>query len=117
MSDRIVLRGMRAFGRHGHLPAEREHVQPFDVDVELETDTRRAAESDDLIHSIDYRLVAREVRRVVEEESFCLLETLAQTIADRMLGLGATAVRVKVGKPAVALMLGAGEVAVSIERG
>src|SRR3990170_9132950 len=102
MSDKIYVRGVRASGRHG-LPEEREPPQPFDVDVELSADLSGAIASDDLARTIDYALVAREARRVVEEESFTLLESLAEAIAQRVLALGARKVKVRVSKPRAAL--------------
>src|SRR5216684_1288819 len=36
--DRIVLQGMSFSGRHGVRPAEREHAQDFEVDIDMEAD-------------------------------------------------------------------------------
>src|SRR5260370_17610563 len=36
--DRIVLEGMSFSGRHGVRPAEREHAQDFEVDIDMEAD-------------------------------------------------------------------------------
>lgn len=81
-SDRVALRGLRARGRHGCLPAERELGQEFVVDVELGLDTRAAAAGDDLSRTVDYGVLARRLVAVVEGEPVNLLETLAQRLAD-----------------------------------
>jgi dihydroneopterin aldolase len=85
--DRLVLRGMAFTGRHGARPAERELPSRFRVDVELEADLRQAGASDDLRDTIDYTQAHALVRQVVEGEPVNLLETLAERIASRLLGL------------------------------
>ncbi len=57
--DRIELRGLRALGTHGVLPEEQERPQPFEVDLDLEVDLRRAGRSDDLADTVDYGAVQR----------------------------------------------------------
>lgn len=113
--DRIEVRGVRAHGRHG-FEHELHHAQPFVVDADLEVDTMSAVAADDLEKTVDYALVIQEVRRVVEQESFSLVESLADAIAQRLLAFGASSVRVRVSKPQAALSLGVGEVAVTVER-
>jgi len=110
---RIELRGVRAHGRHG-FEHELHHAQPFVVDADLEP--RAWPADDDLDQTIDYALAVQEVRRVVEQESFSLIESLADAIASRLLAFGASRVRVRVSKPAAALALDVGEVAVTVER-
>jgi dihydroneopterin aldolase len=116
VSDRIVVRGVLASGRHG-FAHELHHPQPFVVDVELRRDLAEAARTDDLERTIDYSLVVQEVRRTVEQESFALIEALAQAVAERLLSFGAASVLVRVSKPAAALALGVDEVAVELQRG
>jgi dihydroneopterin aldolase len=98
-SDRIMLRGIRAYGYHGVLAEERENGQMFGVDVELVTDVSEAAASDDLEATVDYASVAREVVRVVEGDPCNLIETVAVRIADALLVGRVTEVCVTVHKP------------------
>jgi dihydroneopterin aldolase len=79
--DRIELRGLRALGTHGVLPEERERAQPFEVDIDLEVDLRRAGRSDDLADTIDYGAVAHAVAAAVGGPRLDLLESLAERIA------------------------------------
>jgi dihydroneopterin aldolase len=98
--DRITLRGMHFLARHGVTLEERLEPQPFDVDVELETDLSTSAASDDLADTIDYSEVFALVGRVVEGESHRLIEALAGAIADAVLATTtADAVTVRVRKP------------------
>jgi dihydroneopterin aldolase len=103
--DRIELRGMRFYGHHGTLPAERELGQPFVVDVELWCDLRAAGLADDLAQTVDYNAVYRQVRAVVEGPSLGLTEAVAERIAGAILAEHGRveAVRVRVAKPQVRL--------------
>lgn len=104
MSDRIVLANMRFTARHGVHEWEHREAQPFEVDVELHRDLRRAGIGDDLDATIDYGPVYATVQRIVEGTSLQLLEALATTIADALLAdLDVTEVVVRVRKPAVRL--------------
>jgi dihydroneopterin aldolase len=80
--DRILIAGLRELGIHGVLPEERLRPQPFEVDVELHVDLAKAGSSDDLADTVDYAAVCDAVSRVVAQESYQLLERLAQRIAD-----------------------------------
>jgi dihydroneopterin aldolase len=99
--DRITLRGMRFLGRHGVTLEERMEPQPFEVDVTLWADLAAAARSDELAETVDYAGVFPEVARIVEDTSFRLIESLAQSIADATLLAQprATRVEVRVRKP------------------
>lgn len=80
--DRLVLRGLRARGHHGVLPAERVDGQEFVVDVDLGVDTRGAAASDALADTVDYAVLAAALRDALVNEPVDLIETLAQRLAD-----------------------------------
>jgi dihydroneopterin aldolase len=107
MTDRIVLQGMLFEGRHGVLSEEKATPQLFEVDVELYLDLRPAGESDDLSRTVDYREAFEIARSVVEGPTRELIETLAESIAARLLGsfgrVGVGEVVVRVRKPAVLL--------------
>jgi dihydroneopterin aldolase len=104
MSDRIVLAGMVFLARHGVNDREKLEEQRFEVDVELVVDIRPAAASDELARTIDYRGVYAATRRVVEETSLELIESLADAIATEILAAtAAEEVVVRVRKPDVDL--------------
>jgi dihydroneopterin aldolase/2-amino-4-hydroxy-6-hydroxymethyldihydropteridine diphosphokinase len=115
--DRIELRGVRARGRHGVLPAERELGQVFVVDVVLELDLAPAARSDDLTGTVHYGLLAEAVAALVAGEPHALLETLADRIAQRCLENPlVAAAEVTVHKPAAPIPVPFGDVAVAVRR-
>lgn len=115
--DRVALRGLRGFGRHGVLPSERATGQPFLVDVELGLDTRRAAKSDDLTDTVDYAGLADRVVALVEGEPVNLIETLAERIAAMCLEDAAVEqVQVTVHKPEAPVSVAFEDVSVTIMR-
>jgi dihydroneopterin aldolase len=84
-TGRIRLEGLEAYGHHGDLPAERELGGHFWVDVDVATDTRRAARSDKLEDTVNYVTVEALVRKIVEGRRYKLLETLAERLAEAVL--------------------------------
>jgi 7,8-dihydroneopterin aldolase/epimerase/oxygenase len=117
VTDRLALRGLRARGRHGVLPAERASGQDFVVDVELRFDTAAAAAADDLAATVDYGTLAAAVTAVVGGEPVDLIETLAQRVADRCLAEPLVEeVEVTVHKPQAPLTVPFDDVTVTITR-
>jgi len=105
MTDRIVLAGMVFLARHGVNEWEKVEEQRFEVDVELGVDTQAAAATDDLAKTIDYRGVYEATRRVVEDTTVELIESLAEAVAREILAAnaGVEEVIVRVRKPDVDL--------------
>ena len=76
----------------------------------------RSAASDSVDDTLNYKLVAKRLQQFVGDSSFQLVETLAEKIAEVVLGEFDVAwVRVKVNKPGA--IRGARDVGVVIERG
>jgi 7,8-dihydroneopterin aldolase/epimerase/oxygenase len=117
VTDRIVLTGLRAFGRHGVYEYERAQGQNFTVDVSLELDLGPAARSDDVRDTVHYGELADRVVNIVAGEPVNLIETLAERIA--VAGLAderVRAVTVTVHKPQAPIAHEFGDVAVTIRR-
>lgn len=116
-TDAIEIRGLRVFAHHGVHAEEQRDGQPFLVDVVLETDTRIAARTDSLSDAIDYAALIDRIAERVRSSQFDLLEALAAHIADDLLTVGGVSlVRVRIGKPEVALGEEVEEVAVRVVR-
>jgi 7,8-dihydroneopterin aldolase/epimerase/oxygenase len=81
----IRLEGLSVFGHHGARPYEKEAGQRLEVDLELNPLDDRAETSDKLADAVDYDMLYRTVREVVEDKSFHLLEALAATVATTIL--------------------------------
>ncbi len=86
MNERIAIRGIRAYGKHGALPDERLHPQLFVIDVEAELDLSRARASDELADTVDYAALQTSVVAIVRERSYALLERLADELTAMLLG-------------------------------
>lgn len=78
--DVIALTGVRAYGRHGASPGERDAEQPFDLEIRVELDLSTAAHSDDLRDTLDYAELHQRVVGIVQSTSYVLLERLAAEI-------------------------------------
>lgn len=117
MTDRIRLTGLRARGCHGVFDFERAQGQEFVVDITLEVDTRRAADTDDLADTVDYGELAERAVAVISGEPASLLETVAERLAAVCLsGPGVRAAEVTVHKPQAPIRHEFADVAVTIRR-
>lgn len=83
--DAITLRGVRAYGRHGSNPGERDRRQPIDVDVTAELDLQAAQCTDDLAQTVDYSALHARIVRIVSTTSYALLERLGGDLLDAIL--------------------------------
>jgi dihydroneopterin aldolase len=83
--DRIIAKGLRFAGCHGVLAREKSQPQQFLVDVEIIKDLKKAAIYDSVAFTVNYQEVFQEVKRIVEKETFNLIETLADAIAEQIL--------------------------------
>jgi dihydroneopterin aldolase len=100
--DRIIIRGIRAYGKHGMNPGERDEVQPFDIEAELELDLSRARRSDVLADTVDYAALHTRIVAIVQETSFALLERLGEEILREIRSDERIyAARVAIGKPGI----------------
>jgi dihydroneopterin aldolase len=112
----IRLEGLSVFGHHGASLAERKAGTRLDVDVLLDIDTARAEASDQLSDTVSYDVIEALVRKVVEAESFRLLEALAARVAETCLRkCHATRATVRLTKRNLAWPTG-GQVSVEISR-
>lgn len=115
--DVITLTGVRAYGYHGVFEHEKREGQEFSADVALHVDTRAAAASDDVAHTVDYGAVAEAVTAVITGEPLDLIETLCQRIADAVLAFDLVrAVQVTVHKPHAPITVPFADVTVTIRR-
>lgn len=116
LADRIFFEDLRVRAIIGVNDNERTTRQDVLVGVELWTDIRAAAKSDDFADAVDYRALKKKIMAFVETSSFHLVETLAERIAQLCLDdARIERVRVRVEKPGALRF--ARTVGVEIERG
>lgn len=115
VGDRIFLRGLQVECIIGFIEWERRIKQTIVLDIELPTDCSRAAETDDVTNTVDYKRVAKRLIAFVEASDFKLVETLAHKAAMIVLEeFSLPWVRISVNKPGA--IRGSRDVGVSIER-
>ncbi len=95
----VEIHGLEVVGRHGVGEEERRDGQTFLFDVELEV---AEPPEDSIDATVDYRIVRDLIRRLSEERSYRLIESLAAAVADALVAeLPLQSVRVRVRKPGV----------------
>lgn len=114
--DIIYLHDLRIETVIGIYDWERRVKQTVILDVELGADIRRAAESDRVADTINYKAVAKRLLAFVGDSQFELVETLAERVAAVIMEeFGVPWVRVRVNKQGA--VRGVRDVGVVIERG
>ena len=114
--DIIFLHDLRIETVIGLWEWERKIRQTVAIDLEMSADIRKAAATDSVDDTLNYKLVAKRLQQYVGESSFQLVETLAEKIAGIVIDEFDVAwVRVRVNKPGA--IRGARDVGVIIERG
>ena len=98
--DRIFLRGLTTECIIGFIDWERRTPQTVAIDLEFPCDCERAARTDSVTATVDYKQVAKRVLAFVPETKFDLVETLAHRLALLLLAEFAFEwVRVTINKP------------------
>jgi dihydroneopterin aldolase len=114
--DIIYLHGIKVECVIGVWAWERQIKQLISIDLDMATDIRRAAASDDLADTLNYKAIAKRVQSYVGNSRFQLVETLAEKTADLLMTeFGIPWCRVRVNKGGA--VRGARDVGVVIERG
>lgn len=114
--DIIFIRDLRIETVIGVYGWERQIKQTVCIDLEMGTDIRKAAGSDDIAHTLDYKAVAKRLVQFVGASSFLLVETLAERAAEVVLSEFAVPwLRLTLSKPSA--VRGSREVGIIIERG
>jgi len=114
-TDTIFLHDLRIETIVGIWEWERKIRQTVSIDLEMGADIRRAAASDDIEDTLNYKKVAKRVQQFVAESEFQLVETMAEKIAGVILAeFDVPWVQVRVNKPGA--IKGSRDVGVLIRR-
>ncbi len=79
--DIIFLNGLEIDTVIGIYDWEREIKQTIVLDIEMACDICKAAETDDIAHTLDYKAVSERVVEFVEQSEFYLVERLIEEVA------------------------------------
>ena len=114
--DKIFLSGLKIDTVIGIWEWERKIRQTVIIDLEMSADIVKAAATDRVEDTLNYKLVAKRIRSFVADSSFQLVETLAERVAGIVRDEFAVQwVKVRVNKPAA--IRGSRDVGILIERG
>ncbi len=116
--DTISIRDIEVFAYHGVMKEENALGQKFLITVKLYFSAREAGITDELDKSVDYARVCRDIKEFAENNTFKLIETLAEGIA-RLILSGydiIDEVEVEVKKPWAPVQIPVDTVSVSIRR-
>ncbi|MEM8885827.1 MAG: dihydroneopterin aldolase [Planctomycetota bacterium] len=99
--DRIWIRGLTCRTYIGVEDWEQRERQEVRIDIEIETRTGPAGETDHIDDTVNYRTVSKRTLALVEENRFALVEKLAEQVCGMILREfpGADAVTLTVAKP------------------
>lgn len=98
--DTIFLHDLKVETVVGIWDWERRIRQTVGIDLEMGADIRRAAATDNIEDTLNYKAVAKRVQQFVGDSSYQLVETLAENIAAIVLDeFDVPWVQVRVNKP------------------
>jgi FolB domain-containing protein len=98
--DKIIIKDLAVRGIIGINDWERQKPQEILINITVFTDTRRAAESDNLADCVDYRALAKKIQVHAETAARHTVEALAEDLAGICLGVeGVEKAIVRVEKP------------------
>lgn len=83
--DKINIRNLEVFGRHGVFPEENRLGQKFIINATLYVPTREAGLKDDLTKSVHYGEVSHFIANYMTEHTFGLIEAVAEQMARAVL--------------------------------
>lgn len=114
--DIIFLRGLQIETLIGIYDWEREIKQTIVLDLEMGADIKKAAATDHIADTVDYKAVSKRIIHFVETSEFYLVETLAERLAQTLIDEFAIPwVRLTLNKKGA--IRGATDVGILIERG
>lgn len=113
--DIVYIRDLRIETVIGIYDWEREIRQTVSLDLEMAADIRKAATSDSIDDTLDYKSVAKRLIQFVGDSEFQLVETLAERISDIVLNeYDVPWLKLRLSKPGA--VTGSQDVGVIIER-
>ncbi len=116
--DKISIENLEVYAYHGVYPEENKLGQKFFLSLQLFIDTDRAVGQDDLMQSVNYGEVCFFLKDWMEKNTFCLIETVADRLAQAVLLQYPLVQRIilEVKKPNAPVSLPLESISVTVER-
>lgn len=114
--DIVYIRDLRIETIIGIYDWEREVKQTVSLDLEMAHDIRKAAETDDIQHALNYKSIAKRLISFIEGSEFLLVERMAEAVANIVTSeFSVPWLKLRVSKPGA--LRGSQDVGIIIERG
>lgn len=114
--DIIYIHGLQCTCRVGVWDWEKRVDQTLVLDIDLATDIKPAAQSDNLQDTLDYKKISDRVIEYAQANTFDLIETLVERLAETILAeFDVPWIRIKLDKGGV--VKNVNHVGIEIERG
>lgn len=114
-TDTVFVHELRVETIIGIWGWERKIRQTVSIDLEMGADIRRAAETDSIDDTLNYKAISKRVQQFVADSEFQLVETMAEKIAELVLQeFNVPWIQVRVSKPGA--IRGAKNVGILIHR-
>jgi len=114
--DIVYIRELQVETVIGIYDWEREVRQTVSLDLEMGTDIRAAAATEDIENTLNYKTVAKRLTAFISQSEFLLVETMAEEVAQIVRDeFNVPWLRLRLSKPGA--VRGARDVGVIIERG
>ncbi len=115
--DKVIIKDMQVYAYHGALPEENVLGQNFFISLEMRLPLKEVGMTDDLTRGVSYAEVYERVEKLARENTFKLIETLAERTAKLVVEeFPVEGVKVTVRKPQAPIPGQFDYVAVEIER-
>ena len=113
--DKVFIEALEIECVIGIYDWERKIRQPVVLDLEMDSDNRKPAASDDIADTLDYKAISKRLIEFVSQSDYGLVEKLAERCAEIVLAeFDVSWLRMKLSKPGA--VRGAKAVGVIIER-
>ena len=114
--DIVYIRDLKIETVIGIYDWEREIKQTVSLDLEMAHDIRRAAETDNIEYTLNYKAVAKRLIAFISDSEFLLVETMAEKCAHIVMNeFSVPWLKLRLSKPGA--VRGSQDVGVIIERG
>ena len=116
--DVIKIKDLEIFSNHGVLKEENVLGQKFLISADIYLDTRKAGSTDDISDSVDYSQICHLIKKIMESNTFKLIETAAEKLSHDILSHYSRINRVvlEVKKPWAPILLPLEYVSVTVDR-
>jgi len=83
--DKVIINNLKVYGILGIHPHEQRTPQEIRVSVKASTDITAAADEDDILQSVNYSTLAKDIIRFIDSSHFLTIEALIEALSKEIL--------------------------------